>query len=297
MGVTNIDLGNIMGPQGPVGPAGAKGLTGATGVPGATGPAGAKGADGGAWLSGAIAPTTQGKTGDYYINTSNFDVYSKSSGSWVKTGNIKGATGSIGPAGPKGDTGAQGSVGAQGPKGDVGAAGIAGVKGATGDRGAAGPTGPQGVKGDKGDTGPAGTNTNMAGATNSVAGKAGLAPAPAAGAATRYLRSDGTWSVPPDTNTVYTHPTGAGNNHIPAGGATGQFLKWSAAGTAVWAADNNTTYGIATAAANGLMSKEDKTKLNSCLVGDGMTKLQHITQAAYDDLSSKDASTLYIITE
>lgn len=38
-------------------------------------------------------------------------------------------------------------------------------------------------------------------ATSSAAGGAGLVPAPAAGAATRYLRSDGTWQVPPDTNT------------------------------------------------------------------------------------------------
>lgn len=48
------------------------------------------------------------------------------------------------------------------------------------------------------------TYSNMSGATSSAAGKAGLVPAPAAGAATRYLRSDGTWAVPPDTNTTYT---------------------------------------------------------------------------------------------
>ena len=51
------------------------------------------------------------------------------------------------------------------------------------------------------------TNTTysaMTGATTSAAGKTGLVPAPAAGAATRYLRSDGTWQVPPDTNTTYT---------------------------------------------------------------------------------------------
>lgn len=33
----------------------------------------------------------------------------------------------------------------------------------------------------------------------------------------------------------YVHPTGAGSNHIPTGGATGNFLKYSASGTAVWA--------------------------------------------------------------
>lgn len=90
------------------------------------------------------------------------------------------------------------------------------------------------------------TNTTygiMTGATASAAGTAGLAPAPAKGAATRYLRSDGSWQTPPDTNTVYTHPTAPGSRHIPAGGASGQILRWSADGTAVWGADSNTTYG------------------------------------------------------
>nr|DAQ07471.1 MAG TPA: tail repeat-like protein [Caudoviricetes sp.] len=36
------------------------------------------------------------------------------------------------------------------------------------------------------------------------------------------------------TNTTYTHPTTAGNKHIPAGGSSGQILKWSSNGTAVW---------------------------------------------------------------
>ena len=34
----------------------------------------------------------------------------------------------------------------------------------------------------------------------------------------------------------YTHPTTTGNKHIPAGGSSGQILKWSADGTAVWSA-------------------------------------------------------------
>ena len=44
----------------------------------------------------------------------------------------------------------------------------------------------------------------------------------------------------------YSHPTGAGNKHIPTGGSSGQFLKYSSSGTAVWAADNNTntTYSV-----------------------------------------------------
>lgn len=126
------------------------------------------------------------------------------------------------------------------------------------------------------------TYSDMKGATTTAAGTHGLAPAPAAGAANRYLRSDGTWSVPPDNNTTYndatqsahglmtaadkkkldgiatnannyTHPTTSGNKHIPAGGSSGQILRWSADGTAVWGADKDTTYSDFKAAASGDM--------------------------------------------
>lgn len=43
------------------------------------------------------------------------------------------------------------------------------------------------------------TYTNMGAASASAAGKAGLVPAPAAGAQAKYLRGDGTWQTPPDT--------------------------------------------------------------------------------------------------
>jgi len=33
----------------------------------------------------------------------------------------------------------------------------------------------------------------------------------------------------------YSHPTGAGNKHIPSGGSSGQILQYSSSGTAVWA--------------------------------------------------------------
>lgn len=71
--------------------------------------------------------------------------------------------------------------------------------------------------------------------------------------------TNGTWSswinvtvqtaVPANavfTDTVYTHPTSSGNKHIPSGGSSGQILRWSADGTAVWGADNNTTYSANT---------------------------------------------------
>ena len=43
-----------------------------------------------------------------------------------------------------------------------------------------------------------------------------------------------------DTDTKYTHPTTAGNKHIPSGGSSGQILRWSSNGTAVWGDDDNT---------------------------------------------------------
>lgn len=77
-------------------------------------------------------------------------------------------------------------------------------------------------------------------------------------------------SVPSDakfTDTVYTHPTTSGNKHIPSGGSSGQILRWSADGTAVWGADNNTIYSNATASTDGLMSSSDKTKLDGIAAG------------------------------
>lgn len=58
----------------------------------------------------------------------------------------------------------------------------------------------------------------------------GLVPSPGTTAGTtKFLCEDATWKVP------YTHPTTAGNKHIPSGGASGQILQYSAAGTAAWA--------------------------------------------------------------
>lgn len=81
------------------------------------------------------------------------------------------------------------------------------------------------------------TNTTYVNFTRTASG---LVPNPGAATTNRYLREDGTWVIPPDNDTVYTHPTTAGNKHIPAGGATGQILRWSADGTAVWGADTDT---------------------------------------------------------
>lgn len=73
----------------------------------------------------------------------------------------------------------------------------------------------------------------------------------------------------------YVHPTTSGNKHIPAGGSSGQILRWSADGTAVWGADNNTTYSAMTAATadaagkTGLVPAPAAGKQTSFLRGDG----------------------------
>ena len=94
--------------------------------------------------------------------------------------------------------------------------------------------------------------TNMRGASTSAAGAAGYAPAPSAGAANRYLRSDGTWAVPPDTNTTYSAFKGAtssaagGSGLVPAP-STGYQNRYLA-GDGTWKVipDNNTTYSAGT---------------------------------------------------
>lgn len=75
---------------------------------------------------------------------------------------------------------------------------------------------------------------------------------------------------------------------IPTGGTTGQVLKKTATGVE-WKADNDTKYNPATTTENGLLSKEDKAKLDSIV---SMTVL---TQSEYDELETKDANVIYII--
>jgi hypothetical protein len=80
-------------------------------------------------LNGAGVPSTgTGANGDFYINTSNYDIYGpKTSGSWGS------ATSLVGPTGATGSTGSQGATGAAGTNGTNG------TNGATGDTGPAGP--------------------------------------------------------------------------------------------------------------------------------------------------------------
>lgn len=92
-------------------------------------------------------------------------------------------------------------------------------------------------------------------------------------AATAVVKTDITGLGIPAQDTVYTHPTTSGNKHIPSGGSAGQFLKWSADGTAVWAADNNTWIALKGATADaagtaGYVAAPAKGQQNYFLRGD-----------------------------
>lgn len=228
---TTIDAGVAVGPQGATGAAGATGATGngiastsynaSTGVltitytSGGTystgdlrGAAGATGAAGSKWYNGAGTPSAgTGVSGDYYLNTTNGDVYVKTT-SWALLTNIKGATGatgSQGPQGAQGPAGAKGDTGATGAQGPAGAAGKSVLYGAgvpaagtgndgdfyintsnnylygpkaagtwpsgisiVGPQGATGAQGPQGIQGIQGPEGPAGPSTPQVINDNSI---------------------------------------------------------------------------------------------------------------------------------
>ena len=99
------------------------------------------------------------------------------------------------------------------------------------------------------------TYTNMGAASASAAGKAGLVPAPAAGAQAKYLRGDGTWQTPP--NTTYSNMGGATSSAAgsaglvpaPAAGKQASFLR----GDGTWVSPTNTTYAKANTTTLGLV--------------------------------------------
>lgn len=122
----------------------------------------------------------------------------------------------------------------------------------------------------------------MTGATASAAGQAGLVPAPAAGKQGQYLRGDGQWLTPP--NTTYSQATADklglvkigytanGKNYpvvLDENGKMYVAVPWT-----------DTTYSVVTTSANGLMSKEDKVKLNGIAENANNYSLPAATSAA-----------------
>ena len=257
---------------------GAKGEKGDKGDKGDTGPQGEQGIQGIQGIKGERGPQgIQGLKGD------------------IGEQGPKGEQGEIGPQGPQGlqgEKGEQGTHGIQGEQGLQGPKGDTGKQGIQGDKGEQGIQGPKGEKGEKGDNGISpiistskkGKVTTIA-ITDSTGTKIATINDGADGigagdmlASVYDTNNDGivdnsekvnghtvNSDVPSNakfTDTIYTHPTTSGNKHIPSGGKSGQFLKWSNDGTAVWSEDNNTTYSKATIEKDGLMSSTDKTKLD-----------------------------------
>lgn len=76
----------------------------------------------------------------------------------------------------------------------------------------------------------------MTGATSSTAGTAGLVPESKAGDQAKFLKADGTWAVPANTNTTYSFANGtAGNFTVTPSGGSAQTVsigKPATAGTA-----------------------------------------------------------------
>lgn len=71
---------------------------------------------------------------------------------------------------------------------------------------------------------------------------------------TKYLREDGTWQVPPDSNTTYGVVSTTANGLAPKrDGSTTKFLR--ADGTWAVPPDNNTTYSVVSTSSNGLAPK------------------------------------------
>ena len=121
--------------------------------------------------------------------------------------------------------------------------------------------------------------------SNATTAAAGFLPK-LGGGTTNYLRADGTWAKPPDTNTTYSTMTGATSSTAgktglvpaPAAGAATRYLRSD--GTWQIPPDTNTTYSTATTSSAGLMSAADKTKLDGIASGANKYTLPVATTSA-----------------
>ena len=290
------------GPTGPEGPKGDKGDPGEQGPQGLQGPKGDKGIDGlngqdgkdgasvtieGTILDLSELPTAnESNQGNGYLF--NGDLYVSNGTEWENVGRIQGPKGDKGNPGEKGDigerglqglTGVQGEVGPQGPRGYTGDSvyetwltrpgnegksvdefldSIKGAKGETGAQGAQGLQGPEGEKGKDGVGIP--QTISKSGDTVTLSDMGGSISLTDYAKASQVLTN-----VPLDakfTDTTYTHPSSHPASMIVET-STKRFVTDSE--KAIWNAKANTS--AATTSSDGLMSKEDKDKLNGIATG------------------------------
>lgn len=239
---------------------GEKGDKGEQGVKGDRGPQGEQGPEGpmgkGLTILGEKTSESElpsgAEVGDSYLIDGHLWVWNGTT--WTDVGDIKGPQGERGLQGAKGDKGEQGIQGPEGPEGKQG------PKGDKGDAFTYSDFTPAQiealkVKGDKGDTGPPGVNaTTTEVATENADG---------------LMSSDHVIALnnKQDTLTAGTNVTINASNVISAA---------------------DTTYGVASASDNGLMSSAMFSKLN------GLYNMVYLTESAYAALGTKDPNTLYI---
>lgn len=205
-------------------------LTGPQGDQGDQGDAGTNGTDGASFLSGIVAPTTEGVNGDSYVDTVTGLTYTKSGGTWSLDG------GDL--TGPQGIQGIQGNAGTNGTNGASFLSGIVAptTEGVNGDSyvdtvtgltytksggtwsldggDLTGPTGSQGIQGVTGDDGSNFLSGIVAPTTEGVNGDTYLDTV----TGLTYIKSGGSWAL--DGGDL-TGPAGAGETNTASNAGTG----------------------------------------------------------------------------
>ena len=116
-----------------------------------------------------------------------------------------------------------------------------------------------------------GTSLNASGTTYSTFTGAdeGLVPNGSSAGSTKYLRSDGTWQIPTDTNTTYSAFTGSNQGLVPNGSSAGSTKFLRSDGTWQIPTDTNTTYSAFTGGNQGLVPNGSSAGNDKFLRSDG----------------------------